>query len=214
MPLPVIFLRGDFMPGPITHLKAAYAFLDRSRFRLPREQFYLGSVCPDSVNINGHAAKSLRWPAHLRDENLDIWQQNAEEFLKAHRDFEDKAYLFGYIMHIITDIVWDRSFDKRLYLIMAANGVKKEDFKERRWQEIYGFEAKERGTSWGRNTLLELSRAKPLSIGTVRAENVLVWRDMIVSDAIPKGSDPVYLSGEFMNEFIEKCVNEAEKIIK
>lgn len=37
---------------------------------------------------------------------------------------------------------------------------------------------------------------------------------MIVSDAIPKGSDPVYLSGKFMDEFIEKCVNEAEKIIK
>lgn len=203
------------MPGPITHLKVACEFFNsRSDGFLSAPQLYLGSVSPDSVNIYGHAPKSERWPAHLRDADLDIWLQKAVSFYNENSEFSDQSFLCGYIIHIVTDIVWDRCFDKKLFLLMAENGVSKEHFKEERWQEIYGFEDRQRSMPWAAEVLAELSASTPRSLGTVKSEMLAVWRDMIISGVGEKGRPPRYLSDEFMDEFVRKCLLCLKNIIK
>lgn len=203
------------MPGPITHLKVAYEFLNgRNDGLYSAPQLLLGSVSPDSVNIYGHAPKSERWPAHLRNADLDIWLNNAASFYNDNLDFPDRSFLCGYIIHIVTDIVWDRCFDKKLFLLMAENGVLKERFKEERWQEIYGFENRQRSMPWVSEVLAKLSVSTPQPLGTVQPEKLAIWRDMIVSGIGEKGHKPMYLNGEFMDEFVRECLFYSENIIK
>ena len=127
------------MPGPITHLYAAFYYNVRQTEKYPAE-IYLGAVSPDSINVDGLAPKEKRWPAHLRDKDLKVWLNNAREFYLNNKGKTDEAFLKGYIIHLVTDIVWDSSFNAELYEKLTADGVLNENLKEERWNELYGYE--------------------------------------------------------------------------
>ena len=110
------------MPGPITHLYAAFYYNVRQTEKYPAE-IYLGAVSPDSINVDGLAPKEKRWPAHLRDKDLKVWLNNAREFYLNNKGKTDEAFLKGYIIHLVTDIVWDSSFNAELYEKLTADGV-------------------------------------------------------------------------------------------
>ena len=113
------------MPGPITHLQAAY-YYNVSHKKRYNSALYLGSISPDCVNINGQAPKEVRWPAHLRCEDLDEWLANARRFYIDNKSTADESFLKGYILHILSDIVWDKDFNLPLYKILLKDNVSKE----------------------------------------------------------------------------------------
>lgn len=200
------------MPGSITHLKAAYLYIDGSSEE-PSE-FYLGSVSPDSVNLKGHAEKAIRWPAHLRDRDLNVWLSNAEAFWKQSRDtVVNLSFLKGYLFHIITDIVWDTYFEGELFELFDAVGIPTERRKAMRWAELDGYEEPQARLPWFTETVLPaLSVAKPESVGTLKRDEVALWRDRIVYERVEKGGRSRFINEAFMNRFFNKVSETADSV--
>lgn len=200
------------MPGPITHLKVAHYYNVKHGNKLGG-LLYLGSICPDSVNINGHAPKEIRWPAHLRHSDLDRWEQNAERFYNENKGTVDEAYLKGYILHILTDIVWDLSFDWPLYTVMLKSGIAPEDLKSERWNELYGFEQIDCRNKWFTDEVLPLlTDAKAEDIGTLKKETVTLWQEKVVSLQLDSGKTPCYVDEKLINDLISEVFLLAERI--
>lgn len=200
------------MPGAITHLKTAY-FYNKKYGAAFGPELYLGSISPDSVNINGHAPKAVRWPAHLRDSDLEVWTENAALFYKKNKGKADEAFLRGYILHILTDIVWDRSFDKPMYRLLLASGVPEDELKEERWNEIYGYEFLQREADWLKNDVLpKLSTAEVSAVGTLESEKVKVWRDQVVALELKCGKSPRFMDDDMALELCKAVFELSERI--
>lgn len=200
------------MPGAITHLKTAYYYNKENDFFFG-SQLYLGSISPDSVNINGHAPKAIRWPAHLRNADLEVWTQNAALFYRENKGKTEEAFLRGYILHILTDIVWDRSFDMPMYHLLLGLGVPEDELKDERWNEIYGYEFLQRKADWLKNDVLpKLAVAKPYTVGTLELENVKIWRDQVVALELKCGKTPRFMDEAMALELCKSVFELAERI--
>lgn len=92
------------MPTTVIHEIVAKKISDKYPY-LDNYDFYFGSIAPDAVNLEGFAEKSLRWNAHLRDSNLETWKKNIIDF---YNHEEKSLFLKGYIIHIMTDIIYDQ----------------------------------------------------------------------------------------------------------
>lgn len=199
------------MPGPITHLKAAYIYGEIYSVA-DKPSLYLGAIVPDSVNVYGHAPMHKRWPAHLRDANLNIWLSNAKTFYNENKGKINEEYLLGYILHIVTDIVWDKYFDDKLYALISE--PVEEDKKTARWNEIYGFEQKQLNLPWADEMLKSLKEARPLAISTLTEDIIAVMKQSVLDNDISKGTEPRVLNDDFMNPFFIKVVEVMQNLIK
>ncbi len=201
------------MPGPITHLKVAYIYNKEMGGKFS-PQLYLGSICPDSVNVDGHAEKEIRWPAHLRDKDLNVWYQNAKRFYEENITKYDNSYLVGYILHIVTDIAWDMWFDGPLFAEMYKSGVPKEELKETRWAELYGYEKHQSKLPWFSETAVCLKVTTAENIGTVTAFKTEILKSRIINREIPEGREPIFINDGFMTLFFAKTVELASEIFQ
>ena len=200
------------MPGPIIHLKTAYRFGLKHKVDCT-EQLYLGRISPDSVNINGNAPKFIRWPAHLRAADLDEWISNAKVFYNENKGEVEESYLRGYIIHILTDIVWDRSFDRPLYMLLLRSGTDKEALKAERWNELYGFEREDAKRDWFQNDVKPtLSASVAHDIGTLKSCEVDILKDKIVSECLMTGKTPQFVDEKLIDELISEVILLAEEV--
>lgn len=202
------------MPGPITHLQAAY-YYNVSHKKRYNSALYLGSISPDCVNINGQAPKEVRWPAHLRCEDLDEWLANARRFYIDNKSTADESFLKGYILHILSDIVWDKDFNLPLYKILLKDNVSKENLKQERWNELYGYEQTQLKEDWFKNEVLpKLLIAKPQQIGVLTEENIGVWQKKVVRLELSQGKPPKFINYKLMKQFFCKVVMLSDEILK
>lgn len=199
------------MPGPITHLQAAYYYNVRQSNKYPAE-IYLGSISPDSVNVKGFAPKEKRWPAHLRDADLNVWLKNAREFYANNKGKTDEAFLRGYIIHLVTDIAWDMYFNDKIYKSLLSVGVSRENLKDERWNELYGYEQLQVGTDWYNKVLEEFKSAKIIEIGTLNAEEIEILRDTVIFNRLQKGKQPKFVNKGLMSSLFEKVFEVSEQI--
>lgn len=202
------------MPGAITHLKAAYLYIKSVGGIDNESQFYLGAVSPDSVNLNGHAPKEIRWPAHLRAGDLNVWENNAIRFYNDNKDMYERSYLLGYIFHIITDIVWDREYDPPLCAVMLKNGAATEELKKLRWREIDGYELRQNVMDWHTEMISKLLDAEPVPIGTLNPEDIACWKTKIIEKNFDRDIVSRYIDDAFMDAFFDSCIQNMRKIVQ
>ncbi|MDV2686963.1 hypothetical protein RYX56_21670, partial [Alkalihalophilus lindianensis] len=81
-------------------------------------QFYLGSISPDAIHMRSNADKSAKRKTHLtpigqrRIEVNDIdFVKSLPNFIKANQSKSDVDFLWGYCVHLLTDVYWI----KRIY---------------------------------------------------------------------------------------------------
>lgn len=201
------------MPGPITHLQAAFYYNVRQIKKYPAE-IYLGSVSPDSVNVDGLAPKEKRWPAHLRDADLKVWLENARKFYADNKGKTDEAFLRGYIIHLVTDIVWDAYFNDEIYEKLVSVGISRENLKDERWNELYGYEQLQVGTEWYNEVLECVKSAKTIEIGTLKAEEIEILRETVIFNRLQKGKQPKFVNKELMSLLFAKVFEVAERIFR
>lgn len=97
------------MPTIPIHLEVAKK-LEKNLNITNNEDFYLGVIAPDAVNLNGFAQKEIRWKSHIRNTDLSIWRSNIRSFYLKNKNNYPKDFLLGYITHILTDIIFDDLF--------------------------------------------------------------------------------------------------------
>lgn len=195
------------MPGPITHLKTAYFILEKGIASVSQpEQFFLGSISPDSVNVNGHAAKEVRWPAHLRERDPNVWLENVKSFWRNEiAGKRENSFLLGYIIHIVTDIVWDMYFEKELWVYFESASIPRELWKAERWNELYGYERLQMRLPWFKEEVCPLlSSSVPQAVGSLNCSEVAEWRDDIVGLKLSEGHLPLFVDDRLMDRFNDK----------
>lgn len=109
------------MPSILFHELVGYKIAQKYK-KYDTNNFYLGLIIPDSVNAYGFASKEERWKTHVRNENLDVWQENIIDFYKKNIDKYENTYLTGYLIHVLTDIMCDKIYQNEIYPKLLEEG--------------------------------------------------------------------------------------------
>lgn len=97
------------MPNIRIHEQVAYIYANKYKEYLNKE-FFLGVLAPDSPNLEGFAEKEERWTAHQRKKDLNKWLDKIINFYNTNKSNYNKYFIYGYLFHVITDIVFDEKY--------------------------------------------------------------------------------------------------------
>ncbi|MDD4699745.1 MAG: hypothetical protein PHV07_05740, partial [Oscillospiraceae bacterium] len=176
--------------------------------------FFLGSIAPDAVSVDRFADKAIRWAAHLRENDLDLWQENVKSFYKANQRSYQPSYLKGYVFHIITDIVWDRFYNPYLYKYLTLMGVKSDMLRTRRWSELHGYEESQLQSDWLINDVIPaLITSVPADINSVSKQKIEQLKVQVINKDFPKAPPQQFLSREIMDTFYSDIIKTADIIL-
>lgn len=201
------------MPGAITHLKIAYKFnAKHNLFNSDDLQaFLIGSIAPDSVNLNGHAPKQVRWTSHLRSEKFSQWQKNLLEFYLKNRE-DNKAFILGYALHCLTDCVWDEYIEQKLFEKFQEYGVIKELMKSQRWQELDHFENAQLDKEWFLDVKNMLSNTQGFDVLNVKSAKICEFKDIMLSRGYVDNKAYKIFDEAYFVEFFEILTSKAQDL--
>jgi len=198
----------NFMPNSLVHLKVANE-ISKKYVELDCPQYYLGIIAPDTVNLYGFAEKSKRWAAHIRAKDLNIWENNIIEFYKQNIEEYDNKYLFGYLIHVLTDIVFDRIYEKELLDKIHTRGEFEDEFGYYH-QELRKYEASQINEIWWKDVISKLNQAEGITINSINATEIEKWRDKKIKEYDGKEK----MKADMINqELIQRAANQVEEIL-
>lgn len=97
------------MPNIRIHEEVAFIYAKKHK-EYDNKQFYLGVLAPDAVNVEGFAPKIERWTSHQRNKDYNTWRENIIKFYKENKDKYNKHFIYGYLFHVLTDIIYDDKY--------------------------------------------------------------------------------------------------------
>jgi hypothetical protein len=188
-------------------MKVGMEFIQKNP-NLDKPQFYLGLIAPDSVNVDGFAPKEKRWPAHLRDKDLDVWQKNVLVFFSENKGKYEELYLYGYVVHILTDIVCDRVYAEKVEPLL----------KEKRVEDIYGYyrnEIEEYENSqvvknWWKTVVENLQNSVAEDINGIDKGEIERWKQYTIKNYLSRPSGNSWL---ITDDYVKEIANRVEKIL-
>lgn len=185
------------MPSQAVHLKVAYLLINKLDIK-NQADFYLGSISPDAVNLNGFASQEIRYSAHIRNKDYNIWKENIKDYYHEHKsDYLDYYDFFkGFILHLYTDIAWDEEIQPMLFEYLISNGYSEQALADEKWKELFRLNHKITSEDWYEGTIKLLNAAKCHSITTVSADLLDKYRNYVVNDYKDKISNE---STKFLN---------------
>lgn len=131
------------MSYQMIHLEVAYRLLDKYKWIEKPGDFLLASVAPDAVHFHNPYHVSLKEQSHLWNcgpkwgitTESDKWKQNVLDFWNAHKEDDNKDFIAGYCIHILTD--WLN--DLRIWTPFREANIRNDNVEE--IYDIYGREA-------------------------------------------------------------------------
>lgn len=169
------------MPSTMIHLYTGTQFIKTSNLVKDKAQFYLGCIAPDAINLEGFAEKEVRWSAHLRQDNLDEWEQRAIDFYIENRDKINHDYLLGYLLHVFTDIAWDKKYDAIIWQELNKTDLPQEQKLDERWNEFFYYDKTKFNTNWWKNEITPmLKQAKAVEFNDISAEQITKYLEFVV----------------------------------
>lgn len=212
------------MPLPMVHLGVANNIVESGFHVDDLPDFYLGVISPDAIHMRHNADRTDKHKTHLIPEGKMMEEIDEQEycsfllnFVKTRKSHVNTSFLWGYCIHILTDLLWSKS----VYSDFVAKY--REDpspVQDERWAyyndtDILDFELF-RGCRWREKVwdLLKQAEASDfldlLSAGEIRAwkERTLHWYDS--GESMHK--NPVrYIEKPDVLNFISEC---SEKILR
>lgn len=159
------------MPSIVIHEEVA-VYLS-SIIHCDSYEYYLGVLAPDAPNINGFAEKEERWMAHVRRKNLQEWRNSLYNFYLLEKNNYPKDFLIGYIIHILTDIIYDDFLYLKVREEIEKKGISREESHNimREDMKKYHFEKED---YW--KDILKTSNTS-FSIQNISKEELLEWKE-------------------------------------
>ena len=109
---------------PIISIHEEVALLIAKKYKeLDTNDFYLGAMAPDSVNLEFFAPKEDRWTAHLRKRDLTDWRINLRKYYDKNKNNYPRAFILGYITHVLTDIIYDDLYYDNIKELEDADNI-------------------------------------------------------------------------------------------
>ena len=218
------------MSYPMVHLKVAYELLARygdGNIERP-EDFLLGSVAPDAVHFHNEYDVSLKERSHLWKFGprwgitLDSegWRDAIYKFWEENQNAENRDFIAGYCIHLLTDWENDRSIWTPFREKMMQ-GTEVDEVHERYAAEAYGFDQwlyqtdKNSEEIW---QLLEQGCVYGIE-GCVLEEDLARQKrslliEQFTGEKVYDVSGYRFCTKEIMGEFVKKCVEEIFREIR
>ena len=191
------------MPSCPVHLKAAFLLCDKLGIE-NKPDFFLGSIAPDCVNLDGFASQEIRYGAHIRVVNPQIWKSNMKKFYEENKFiFKDNSdFLKGYLFHCFTDVSWDECIQPKLFAFLDSLGISDEEKRQAKWEELYRFNGVLVNENWYNQALDYVSKGTPQNIATVTAQQIDAYRNYIINDYKDKtySHPPAFLNSGHIDE--------------
>ena len=106
------------MPLPMVHLSVAKKIIEAGFEIKDLSRFYLGSISPDAIHMRKNADRLAKKITHLgssssvsmnfTDESEDGYINIMLDFVKINKDKINIDFLWGYVIHILTDMYWSK----------------------------------------------------------------------------------------------------------
>ena len=194
------------MPSTAVHLTLAHAAAERLSIK-DMPQYYLGNIAPDAVNVNGFAPAEVRYAAHIRSRSYSEWKKQITVYRITHRDEYAHCpdFFTGVLLHLYTDIAWDEVVQPLLFGHLRGRGFSEEELNARKWDELKGFDSMLAKKAPFREAAAALATAEPHSVTTVTADQLSLWRDMVIQPPEPRPA-PGFLTEEHIAMALERAL--------
>ena len=122
------------------------------------------------------APKIERWTSHQRDKDYNIWRENIIKFYKENKDKYNKYFIFGYLFHVLTDIIYDDKYYLKVREKILKDNISLEDSHNvmRQDMDYYGSNFKE--FDHIKNKLSEVDEY--YDILNINKEELKKWKDI------------------------------------
>ena len=197
------------MPSILFHELVGYKIAKKYK-KYDNPDFYLGIIVPDAINAYGFASKEKRWATHFRHENLKKWQENIINFYKQNTKKYQESYLFGYLVHVLTDILCDKIYQEDLYPQLINQGYDYNSAYSYYTNQIQEFEHSKLNESWWEYVKLNLEKAKKMPINNIDEEMINDWIIYILNKYNNKNYEK---TGDMIENFLQKVIDELDKIL-
>ena len=199
------------MPNIIIHEKVAYNISKKYK-NLANGEFYLGAIAPDAVNLNGFASTEKRWTSHCRAKNLNAWRENITKFYFEQLNNYPNEFLTGYLIHILTDIVFDDYFYSDV-----TNKIKKDNpTKDPHPILLKCMDEYSRinmNSDFLKEIRLKIKNVIYYNILNISKEDLEAWSKKKLNEEITRTIENKYIDDALIAELTAKVINEYEKII-
>ncbi len=194
------------MPNIFIHEKVAYNIAKENKY-LDTPNFYLGVLAPDAVNLNGFASKEERWTSHLRDKNLSTWRQNIINFYNKEKDNYPSYFLNGYLIHILTDIIFDDYFYDKVIDMIKKDHKGIEDAHPLLLKSMNDYAIFNKNDKFMRYIKEKLNNADSFNIRNISKEELLSWSKKQLNYNESSSNINPYIT----DNLIEKITNQVNK---
>jgi hypothetical protein len=177
------------MPFPMVHLAVSVQLFELVKME-PNADFLLGCLSPDSIHMRTGATREAKSTTHLRLLPLNIVPDgfDKQSQFKAFIDANDtgdqtrRAFLYGYISHILTDLYWLHSLH-RLFRDRIPDGMSAQDKKK-----LYTLERSQldynlyNNAEWSASicSLVMSGQGFDLSEQMLTSQEISGWRDQVI----------------------------------
>ncbi|MBQ6993167.1 MAG: hypothetical protein IJN64_01565 [Lachnospiraceae bacterium] len=215
------------MAYQMIHLEIAYRLLEKFTWIVKREDFLLGAIAPDAVHFHDKYEVCLKEQSHLWNcgpkwgitLESEKWEKNVLAFWGEHKKDDNKDFIAGYCVHILTDWLND---------IRIWSPFRNANIKGDKVEEIYHMYQKEAigSDQWlyqnSSNTekIMELlSQSKAHSItGCIEKDDIERQKKHILTEQYKDIESQdingyCYCSKEIIMSFIEECVEKISEMI-
>ncbi len=200
------------MPTVLIHEQVAYNIAKKYKY-LDNANFYLGSLAPDSVNLNGFASKEKRWHSHLRHNDLDKWLDNVKSFYQENQNKYTKDFLLGYILHIITDIIHDKYFYPELRKQMSKNNIPESAQHLLIRENMKDYDLLISKEKFIEHIKILLDSTRGYDILNISKENMLLWKNSCFQNITLSVIPSKYITQKHIERLTDKVLDEFKKYI-
>ena len=188
------------MPTIMIHEEVGY-YLSK-KLNISSYDYYLGLLAPDAPNIEGFAPKEERWLAHQRRKDYQEWRQALKEFYQREKNHYPKHFILGYIIHVLTDIVYDdyiylkvRDTIEKEYSREDSHNIMRNDMEKYYFHEI--------------ENIQELLKENHISydILNISKETLLKWKEQVI-ESFPKENTSIYQTDSVIQKLNEQVLKE------
>ena len=196
------------MPSSPVHLILAYRMADSLNVK-NKSDFLLGAISPDCVNYGmDQASEEVRYTAHIRDRDYDIWKKQLKEFAaeNAASFAESIDFLRGYLFHCWSDIAWDEAVQPKIFEFLGTLGYGYDDMTAQKWQELYRFNCSVVGGNDYEECRRLVKEGTPRDIAGCSAELIDKFRLYVADDYSDKilNEKPLFLGEEHIAETVRQ----------
>lgn len=208
------------MAYQMIHLEIAYRLLDKYTWIEKNGDFLMGAIAPDAVHFHDKYEVRLKEQSHLWDYGpkwgitveSDKWKENVLEFWKEHENDDNRDFIAGYCIHILTDWMND---------IKIWSPFRNANMKGDKVEEVYHIYSQEAlgSDQWlyqnsdNRSRIMKLlSESQTYSIaGCIEREDIERQKKYILVEQYKNKenfdiSEYRYCTKEVMLAFIDECV--------